>query len=160
MNRSDNSAINKRLRALKAQLDGLQSPPAEKPVETPRISRGPSQKNAFLELERHLLDPEIRHSRAELEGLIHDDFKEFGTSGRVYTKGSIIFLMTQQDYAEINIRDFRVVNLSPTSVLVTYRTAGTTGDVRRSSIWIFDGTRWRIIFHQGTPLPVTHLEDR
>lgn len=106
----------------------------------------------FLNLEKRLLDPETRHSRAHLEFMIHDAFKEFGSSGRVYQKASIIAMMTREAPGEITIRDFRVLKLSEEAVLLTYRSVGQSGDVRRSSIWVNQDGRWRIIFHQGTPI--------
>jgi ribonuclease HI len=37
------------------------------------------------------------------------------------------------------------------AVLLTYRSQGRTGSSLRSSLWVLDGTQWRLRFHQGTP---------
>jgi ribonuclease HI len=37
------------------------------------------------------------------------------------------------------------------AVLLTYRSYARSGPVLRSSLWVLDGTKWRLRFHQGTP---------
>lgn len=109
----------------------------------------------FLSLERLLLEDEVRHSIRHLERLLHDDFREFGSSGRVYDKSMMIDMMMREDRGgqpDVVIREFRVTSVVPDATLVTYRTVGASGQVRRSSIWVQQEGRWRLIFHQGTKL--------
>jgi hypothetical protein len=37
------------------------------------------------------------------------------------------------------------------AVLLTYRSFARSGTTLRSSLWVLDGGRWRLRFHQGTP---------
>ena len=106
------------------------------------------------EAERSLLDPEVRGDPRALDELIADDFIEVGSSGRIYDKETLIEMVTGEEHAPVLIRDFKIRELAPEVVLVTYRTVGQAGRAAlRSSIWVRSDTRWRIVFHQGTPLP-------
>jgi hypothetical protein len=111
-------------------------------------------RNELLELERRLLDPEVRHSFVSVDRLLHPDFIEFGSGGRVYNKEMMVRMMTQETPASVMIRDFGVKELAEDVALVTYRTVGTEGkEARRSSIWVRAHSRWQVIFHQGTRIP-------
>ena len=116
------------------------------------ISRSTSQ-NELLDLERMLLDPEVRHSRVAVELLLHPHFKEYGSSGRTYDRETMIRMMNREASGEITIRDFEVRTLSPEVALVTYRSVGQNQEARRSSVWVKDEGRWQVIFHQGTKVP-------
>ncbi len=108
----------------------------------------------LLDLERLLLDPDARHSDKNLEELLHPDFIEFGSSGKVYNRKMMIEMMTQEVSAAVVIRDFEVRTLSPDTALVTYRSIGQSGqEARRSSIWVKDNGDWQVTFHQGTRIP-------
>lgn len=50
-------------------------------------ARSPYWRDELLELEQLLLDPSVRGSPQAVIPLLHPDFVEFGSSGRVYTKG-------------------------------------------------------------------------
>jgi len=101
-------------------------------------------------LEERLLDPEVRRSASLVDKLLADDFVEFGSSGRVYDKPTVIEALQQDPGFDSRptITEFGARELSPSVVLVTYRT-GETGTLR-SSIWRSDGERWQMVFHQGT----------
>jgi len=114
-------------------------------------------KEILLALEHELLSSQVRASHARLDELLAPAFVEFGSSGRIYDKQSMIHALTQaasmEDYQVV---DFTVVTESEDTALVTYsckiRSAG--GDLvrtsNRSSLWkLLDG-RWQMVFHQGT----------
>lgn len=105
-------------------------------------------------LEEQLLDPAIRRSPAALAVYLDDDFQEFGSSGRIFSKASIISELTQESSARLTLTDFRVFPLSAEIVLVTYISARMTDAEEphflRSSIWVKKGGFWKIRFHQGT----------
>jgi hypothetical protein len=104
------------------------------------------------ELEERLLSPEIRASAPDLRRLISDLFVEIGTSGRIYTKASIInVLTTTPELAGVGMEYFRVLEIAPGVALATYRCGGTV----RSSLWRQEGTAWRVVFHQGTRTALT-----
>jgi hypothetical protein len=111
-------------------------------------------------LEERLLTPEVRGSREAANALLADDFVEFGSSGTVYDKASILAAL-QEEHAEglpIERRtsSWNVRPLSGDAALVTYRVErreapdGSWTASLRSSIWIRTGSEWRMMFHQGT----------
>ncbi len=100
------------------------------------------------ELEDCLVSPEVRASADALNRLISDQFVEFGSSGRIYTKRDVITQMLAAPSITVEVADLRVLAVSPDVALATYR----TGRSLRSSVWRREGESWRIVFHQGTPI--------
>lgn len=101
-------------------------------------------------LEARLMDPLVRRSPSEVDNLLADDFVEFGSSGRVYDKQTMIEVLQQDPgfYVPPTITKFDARELSPSIILVTYQ-IGETGTLR-SSIWRSSGKYWQMVFHQGT----------
>jgi hypothetical protein len=113
-------------------------------------------KEIFLSLEHELLSPQVRASHYRLDELLAHAFVEFGSSGRIYDKQSMIHALTQAASTEnYQIDDFTIVTESDDTALVTYscKIRSTDGDpVRasnRSSLWKLIDGRWRMAFHQG-----------
>ncbi|UJW87097.1 nuclear transport factor 2 family protein [Devosia sp. SL43] len=113
----------------------------------------------FRALEQALHRPEVRASRAAVEALLDEGFMEFGSSGRVYDRASVIERLPREkpraDADLPEVLDFEARALAPDIVLVTYRSVsvvsdGTERSVLRSSIWRQGGDDWRMVFHQGT----------
>jgi hypothetical protein len=112
------------------------------------------------ELEERLLTPEVRGSRDAVDALLADDFVEFGSSGTVYDKASMLAALQEEkaDSARIERRssDWSVRALPPDAALLTYRVErrelpeGRWSASLRSSIWRRTGSQWRMAFHQGT----------
>ena len=103
-------------------------------------------------LERELLMPSVRASDRVAQ-LLADDFVEFGSSGRSYSKASIIAALHDEAPTTVTATDFAVRMLSAEVALVTYRShSHAQPDVHalRSSIWRRDSDAWRMVFHQGT----------
>lgn len=102
--------------------------------------------------EMELLDPDVRSDHHRVRELLHDEFLEFGSSGRVYNKKMILDMMSDEVRGGgIAIREFAVRQLSSDTALVTYRTVGEGGqEARRSSIWVRVDGVWQVNFHQGT----------
>ena len=113
-------------------------------------------------LEESLLDPAVRHSPDKITELLADEFIEFGRSGTVYDKASIIRTLgaeaIQSAATVAEIRDFSARALSAELVLLTYRaversySGGTEIHSLRSSLWKLIDRRWQMVFHQGTPV--------
>ncbi len=114
-------------------------------------------KKTIRNLEESLLQPEIRSSAKELDALLDNDFKEFGSSGEAYDKEQVLELLPQSTEEKFSIHDFEIKELSDQVVLATCRVDKTVQGqetlVRslRSSIWRKENDRWQMIFHQGTP---------
>src|SRR5579884_3748201 len=113
----------------------------------------------LLKLEKTLLDPELRRASDKLAHLVADDFTEFGSSGHAYNKKRVLFLLRKQAPSRLQIEEFRVIEISDTAALVTYRAYsestrnnGTRSSLR-SSLWIQRNGTWQLIFHQETAVP-------
>lgn len=113
----------------------------------------------LLELEKKLVDPDLRRTPEKLASLLANDFIEFGSSGHAYDKQRILFLLRRQIPARLMIEEFRLIPLSDSAALVTYRagseSTGTTAAhySLRSSLWVLRGGAWQMLFHQGTNIP-------
>jgi hypothetical protein len=110
-------------------------------------------------LEEKLFDPSVRNSRTSLETLLVPDFREIGSSGRLYGFEEIVaaLLAEPADGTVRALTDFEIQPLSPALMLATYRSerhgpAILAVNSLRSSIWRHDADGcWRMLFHQGTP---------
>lgn len=107
-------------------------------------------------LEKILQSESIRKSSTQLDGLLADDFIEYGSSGNTYSKKSIISTLSEEQGIEYIMWDFDLKILSDIIVQVTYKSK-TLNNGRenfsslRSSLWRYEEGRWRMFFHQGTP---------
>lgn len=111
----------------------------------------------LLKQESSLLDPAVRRDCDRVRELLAEDFVEFGSSGRIWTREQIIDSLASESHSPLALEDFRCRAIAPRVALVTYRSVrtdaetGTRAASNRSSIWIENEGRWRIRFHQGTP---------
>jgi hypothetical protein len=101
-------------------------------------------------LEMHLLDPQVRASAEAITELLHEDFREFGASGRVWDRGSIVPAVAADPGVAVTVGDVTAVRLGPDVVLLTYWVTRPSGRSLRSSVWRRDAGGWQLYFHQGT----------
>jgi hypothetical protein len=119
---------------------------------------GPEGTAAQLrKLEESLLDTSVRRNRKRLRSMLAENFQEFGSSGRAWTRSGIIDMLSQETaFIPPAIVNFHCALLSDDVALVTYRTVRTdpkSGEILaslRSSIWTIEAGAWRMRFHQGT----------
>ncbi|SRR6266568_2852419 len=110
----------------------------------------------LLRLEQSLLDPTFRRDRARVSALLADDFVEFGSSGRVWTRDRILDLLATDEYTPPVIENYECRQIAESVALVSYQTVRTnpeTGEpaiTLRSSIWSKESGIWLLRFHQGT----------
>lgn len=104
----------------------------------------------MIERELSLLQPDVRRDPARLLAVLHDQFEEYGASGLVWDRLSILEA-TAQSAGPIRATDIRAHRLAPDTFLVTYRSAEAGRQALRSSIWLREGGEWLLRFHQGTP---------
>lgn len=109
-------------------------------------------------LEEHILNLEKRlmtYDEKDLKDLLADDFLEFGSSGKTYSKKAILDGTTAHSIT-FTVTDFSIKWLSPDIVLATYRTFrhNDRKHALRSSIWKLNEGKWQMVFHQGTPATV------
>ncbi|WP_067446578.1 DUF4440 domain-containing protein [Nocardia alba] len=102
--------------------------------------------------ELRLTDRDIRNSRETTSALLDPEFHEFGASGRVWDKESILDMMSRDTSATPTVDEMTAVRLGTTVIHVTYRTRSPERTAVRSSIWLLRDGRWTLYFHQGTPL--------
>ena len=107
----------------------------------------------LIALEKSLHDPAVRADSQSVSSLLSTDFFEFGASGRVWSREAILAELATEDPAQITSRDYTCQPLSPDVTLLTYISETPTRRVLRSSLWRLEGDTWRIVFHQGTPVP-------
>jgi hypothetical protein len=106
-------------------------------------------------LEEQLLQPEFRRNRQAVGSLLAPEFREFGSSGRIYTRQEILDLLESESRRQVELTDFQSIHVGPDVALVTYRTHNLSDSSvsLRSSVWIRREDRWLLLFHQGTPVP-------
>jgi len=119
-----------------------------------------SLKNQLLALELALLEPATRASAARLAALLDDAFVEFGASGQRIDKRRVLQeLPAEAAGARYCAVDLQACLLAPDLAQLRYRSErrdGTGAPPRqawRSSLWRRRDGEWRMLFHQGTPIP-------
>src|SRR6185312_3999677 len=111
----------------------------------------------FFALETALHKKNIRNAPDAVAALLADGFMEFGSSGTIYTKATIIELLKGETVdSRVTVENFQSRELGQGVVLVTYISSKPCGiheetiRVLRSSIWQFQQDTWQMVFHQGT----------
>jgi ribonuclease HI len=105
----------------------------------------------LLRLETALAERDETAIDGGYESVLHEDFEEIGASGRHWTRAETLDALRAAWGRDVEIDDFRVVHVSDDVVLAMFETAGDR-PARRSSLWLRDGSHWRLRFHQATPL--------
>jgi hypothetical protein len=110
----------------------------------------------FIELykiERKLTEDEYRKNRVWLDGIIHDEFKEIISDGRVFEKTELIDILVSSDGGNMSCFDFEGVELASDCALITFKTKQESSDksCARSSIWK-NICGWKLMFHQATEI--------
>jgi len=111
---------------------------------------------AVIERELSLLTPEVRGSSDQLEEMLDPDFGEIGKSGRLWTRSEMIEALvadTDREPHSINVSEMSGRTVSSGLVLLTYITEVEGRRTRRSSLWRQSTKGWRVLHHQGTPVP-------
>ncbi|MBX7445846.1 MULTISPECIES: ribonuclease HI family protein [unclassified Arthrobacter] len=103
------------------------------------------------ELERELLGPLVRGDIGRTAVLLHPDFMEIGSSGRMWTRDAMMMALEEDPGERTEIEILGADPVGTDAVLLTYRSFARSGTTLRSSLWVLDGGRWRLRFHQGTP---------
>ncbi|AIT10112.1 hypothetical protein LO80_09100 [Candidatus Francisella endociliophora] len=110
----------------------------------------------LLDLEKSLLSSKTRFDYKYMSEILTNDFREFGKSGKAYTKQDILqsLLSPIKINLEIINNSFKVNLLEEHIILVTYMTINKYNNQKhnRSSIWVGLNNKWKIKFHQGTTI--------
>ena len=108
----------------------------------------------ILKYEIDFLKRDFCKDRYNLEHRIHDEFIEFGQSGCVYDKETIIqYLINLPEDRDIEIFDFVLIQIKEDIVVVHYISTDRKVETKalRNSIWMKKDSNWELYFHQGTP---------
>jgi ribonuclease HI len=111
----------------------------------------PSPESIVESLERELSGPDVRGDIGRTGVLLHPDFMEIGSSGRVWTRDAMMMALEEDPGQHTELEILSADRIGTGAVLLTYRSYSRSGTVLRSSLWVLDGSRWRLRFHQGTP---------
>jgi hypothetical protein len=109
----------------------------------------------LFRLETDMLTSLTPHNPNALLNLLAEDFCEFGSSGRIYSRDDIVTALQTQSSQHFVVTDFSVKILSESAALATYQVAQSepgkeTSRSLRSSLWVLRDSRWQMLFHQGT----------
>jgi hypothetical protein len=113
----------------------------------------------LLDLERRLAVRDFAGS-AGPDALLAPDFREFGSSGRVFSRGEVLRVLANDAAgapADVAIDDGEVRLVASGVAVVTYRAERRNADgspplrTLRSSVWELSPDGWLMVFHQGTP---------
>ena len=118
----------------------------------PNTSEHDALASHLREQETSLLQPDVRKSK-QLVALLAEDFIEFGSSGRVYTKSDLVAVLQAESPSTQEAGNINVKLLAPTVALLTYfirHEATPPAHTLRSSVWQKRGGAWQMVFHQAT----------
>ena len=112
----------------------------------------------IIGLEKRLHSPELRRDPSLAGALLSAEFRELGSSGRIWSREEVVKAIGSEVPLRIESRDYRCQLLTPELVLLTYtsrtlRDSAPAREALRSSLWRLEGGEWRALFHQGTPIP-------
>jgi hypothetical protein len=113
----------------------------------------PQERERLEALERSLWKAATRFDREHMERVLAADFREFGRSGRTYTRAEILAFKPSE--LDAVLRDLEIRALGPDVALATYRSElrsdGHPALANCSSIGTRLDDNWQLRFHQGTP---------
>src|SRR5438105_2511839 len=101
------------------------------------------------QLEATILQPEVRRNPDALSALLCGEFREFGSSGRIYDRQEILDLLRTEEPVAYSICGFDATLLAPGVALVTYQASrqdllrGRRSLSLRSSLWVKRDGRWQ-----------------
>lgn len=107
-----------------------------------------------IESELRLLDPVVRASADLLATMLHPEFREIGTSGRLWDRDTIIAALTSAGAPQpgpLTASRMRGEQLCADLVHLTFDTESRGLRSHRSSLWRLSGGSWLLFFHQATP---------
>ncbi|NYI41111.1 nuclear transport factor 2 family protein [Demequina lutea] len=105
-------------------------------------------------LEEAMWRTETRFDRRHMEAVLHPDFTEIGRSGRIFSRANVLEMPPVEISIEIPLSDLTFSDVADGAVLLTYTTVperSEHGAARRASVWVREGERWLLRYHQGTP---------
>jgi ribonuclease HI len=117
-----------------------------------RISTPTSTVNQVCDRERSLHDPATRSDRAKLEQLLHPDYVEFSSNGRLWTRAAVLEALTTRpgSVAALKVLEMGAQQVTPDTVIVTSVAQHGIRRSVRNSVWVLHDGGWRMRLHQAT----------
>ncbi|WP_045726954.1 DUF4440 domain-containing protein [Xanthomonas sp. GPE 39] len=113
----------------------------------------------LVALELELLEPTLRAWSKRVADLLHGAFLEFGTSASRFDKLAMLQARSVQASGFVyRVFEMDAQALAPALVQLRDRSERGGGSeppqqALHSSLWQRRDRRWRMLFHQGTPIP-------
>ncbi len=121
------------------------------PKPEPAVDHDDDELIKVVEYEKELLGDRARGNPGRVRELLHPEFTEFGSSGRIWTRNRML--------AEIGPLQMRLRyepigadRLADDLILLRWRAVSSHSEWLRSSIWRRHEGKWRLLFCQGTPV--------
>ncbi|MBC2932755.1 DUF4440 domain-containing protein [Nocardioides sp. zg-1228] len=114
------------------------------------LDAAPSDEEHVVAMERALLGDEVRSDRAAVAALLHPDWQEIGSSGRLWDRAEMLAEIGPLA-SPVSLDVLTVSRVAPDAILLVWRASGDDGRRLRSSLWLRTGGTWQQRFHQGTP---------
>ncbi|MET9473725.1 nuclear transport factor 2 family protein [Streptomyces sp. NPDC002917] len=109
---------------------------------------------AAVEGELRLLDPLVRCSADLLVQVLHPEFREIDTAGRLWDRDATIASLTADEAprpGQLTASRMHGVQLADELVHLTFDSEHKGLRAHRSSLWRLTGRGWLLYFHQATP---------
>ena len=100
-----------------------------------------------VELEQSLLTAAVRASSRTLDALLHQEWSEIGSSGRLLDRACTLADLGPTD---ATLEVIETARLADDVILLVWRARTPDRGSLRSSIWVREAGSWRQRFHQGT----------
>lgn len=110
-----------------------------------------SAEEQVIALERSLLADEVRGDPAAVAALLHPEWQEIGSSGRLWSREEV--LAEIGPIGSVSLDVITAEEVAPGCVLLVWRASSDDDTRLRSSLWLKVGERWQQRFHQGTVEP-------
>ena len=126
-------------------------------VETPLTRQ-------LLDVEKKFADAQQHHDRDYVNNAITNDFVSISNNGEAQTKADILSDVVSDNRQEYRIYNAQVVPVNDSAAVVTYdvivRMVHYDEDTPRyqhvSSVWVKQGSDWKLKFRQATPTELRH----
>ena len=118
----------------------------------------------LLDLEKKFADAQQHHDRDYVNNAITNDFVSISNNGEAQTKADILSDVVSDNRQEYRIYNAQVVPVNDGAAVVTYdvivRMVHYDEDTPRyqhvSSVWVKQGSDWKLKFRQATPTELRH----
>ncbi len=107
--------------------------------------------DAVIGFEKELLSDKVRRDPTRVRELLHPQFSEFGSSGRIWTRSRLLAEIAPLP-VRVTFESVASKKLSDDVILLRWRAVGAHQSWLRSSLWQRVDGSWRLFFAQGTPV--------